>query len=334
MALSRKYSKKKTSHLSPLYYLANFLALAPPIHFNNKQLSVAIFKFKLWALAVGFMIVSTYVYCMNGTSETIFKSNKMTTTVIEIIFFLFTTAANVISVFGAAFFNMDSWFNMQRILNRIEHELPQIYTTNKHLTLHYLIIVFGNLVFGGILAFDVYINENVYGIAVYQYYLILRIQYYFIFVVVILSCASAWNIRKIFENFNEVLIKIKPNHMYVVKVKHSNSISPITLERFNNLNHVKSTTKLFTILSDLVELYNKIFGWQILILMGIVLMTLLESFNFIMVSGISGEEEMIKLFNVEKLSLSLLSTLQFLVIIQLFLNVILTKLLFCRFGEF
>lgn len=313
MALLRKYSKKRPSHLTPLFHLANFLALAPPISFKNKQSSAAIFKFKLWAVTVGLLIVSTYVYCMNGTSRTIFKSNKMTTTVIEIIFFLFTTAANVISVFGAAFFNMESWFNMFRIFIRIEHELPQNYTTNKHLTLHYLIVVFGNLVFAAILAFDVYINENLYGIAVYQYHLILRIQYYFIFVVVTLSCAFAWGIRKMFANFNEVLMKIKPSHLYVVKAKRSNSISPITLDRFNNLNHVKNTTKMFTVLSDLVELYNKIFGWQILILMGIVLMTLLESFNFIMVSGIS-EREVGKLFNLEKLLLSLLSTLQFLVI--------------------
>lgn len=103
---------------------------------------------------------------------------------------------------------------------------------------------------------------------------------------------------------NEGIFTINPKQV-------RNSISPLTLTNYKSAD-INTVTGIFTKLTDIVELYNQIFGWQMLMLMGIVLMSLLESFNFIMVSEIFKEEHF-GLHSENKIPSKLLITAEFLV---------------------
>lgn len=106
------------------------------------------------------------------------------------------------------------------------------------------------------------------------------------------------------KTLNESVFTINPKQV-------RNSISPLTLQTYKSTD-INKVTCIFTTLTDIVELYNQIFGWQMLMLMGIVLMTLLESFNFIMVAEISKEEHF-GLQSNNKIPSKLLITAEFLV---------------------
>lgn len=106
-------------------------------------------------------------------------------------------------------------------------------------------------------------------------------------------------------------IKLPGENAFTINPKkYRNSISPLTLGR--KTSDVNAVTNMFTALTDLVEFYNQIFGWQMLILMGIVLMALLESFNFIMVAEISKREHFGSSTE-NKIPATLLTTSEFLV---------------------
>lgn len=108
-------------------------------------------------------------------------------------------------------------------------------------------------------------------------------------------------------------IKLSNETVFVINPKKNrNSISPLLLGNYDKASDVNAITSIFTTLTDLVEYYNQIFGWQMLILMGIVLMALLESFNFIMVAEISKQEHFGPSTE-NKIPATLLITSQFLV---------------------
>lgn len=92
-----------------------------------------------------------------------------------------------------------------------------------------------------------------------------------------------------------------------------NSITPFVYENYNRtIDLINTVTSIFTTLTDLINFYNQIFGWQILILLGVILMSLLESFNLIMIAQIS-QEQYINIQLTNKISSTLLMTCEYLV---------------------
>lgn len=201
--------KHNFTFVKPLYLLANFLAISPPyrtdIQYKNENNTT---MFKIWSSFIGILIISTYAYCMEGASREIFSQVKMTTTVIEIILFTSITVSNIISVFGAGFSNATAWKNMLNTLNDVNHKLQISEIKKKRLTIFYSLIIFGHVFFAGILTYDFYVGQEIHGLAIYHYHFILRAQYYFIFVTVILICFFATSIRNRYINrFNITIVR-------------------------------------------------------------------------------------------------------------------------------
>lgn len=189
---------KYFAFIKPLYLLTNFLAISPPYkgeHATKKEDVILLRAFKIWSSVIGTIMLSTYAYCMIGASREIFNQVQMTTTVIEIILFSSVTMSNVISVFGAGFINANAWKSMLNTLVEISDKLNVSLINKRRLRLHYGLIVVGHVFFVGILSFDFYVGEKIHGIGIYQYHFILRVQYYFVFVTVVLICLFARSIR-------------------------------------------------------------------------------------------------------------------------------------------
>lgn len=180
--------------IKPLYYLANILGISPPYYVKTGKETIIKYGFKTWTIIVGLMQILTYGYCMEGASRTIFSQVKMTTTVIQIILFTFITLSNVISVFGAGFFNVNSWITLLSTLNKVHRKL-NISFKKKQTKIFYSFVFLGHVFFILVLGFDFYVGQSTHGFEIYQYHFIFRIQFYFVFIIVILTCFFASSIR-------------------------------------------------------------------------------------------------------------------------------------------
>lgn len=181
--------------IKPLYYLANILGISPPCrHINGDKERIINYAFKIWTIIIGTLLILIYCYCMEGASRAIFNQVKMTTTVIQIILFTFITLSNVISVFGAGFFSTNSWNTFLTALKDVNTKL-HINFKMKQTKIFYGFVFLGHLFFIFVLGYDFYVGQSTHGFIVYHYHFMLRIQYYFIFVMVILTCFFAGSIR-------------------------------------------------------------------------------------------------------------------------------------------
>lgn len=308
------------SYMKQVYKLANILALAPPYNFDYIEKNNLVGTYKYYPIAMAIFVTTTYVYGMYGIVKKVFPLAQTTTIVIQVLFYLFIVSSNLMSMLGGGFYNWKAWNEMLDIFAKVDSQVGFSRIQKKSvITAFYIHIICGHALLLSVYSFDIYVGSTNYGMNIYQHYLCVRYQYYFIFIEVILMCNFAISIKQRFKYFNKMLKTISTNNnkkIFVVKTKSISYAVPTELNSFG-LNNLKSITRMFTVLSELIHLYNKIFGWQILILLGMVLLSLLESFNFIMVYGISVKETFGQNSPFDMICLSLLTTFVFLVNISL-----------------
>lgn len=309
------------SYIKPIYQLANFLALSPPYNFDYIEKKTKAGNYKYYPVIFVSFIISAYCYGMYGSVKKIYPYSQTTTVVIQILFYFLIVLSNVISMLGGGFYSWKSWNLMLDTFSKVDSQVNFYKSESTSNKTFYFQIFVGHVFLFIVFGFDIYVGVENYGMDIYQYYMCVRFQLYFILIEVILMCNFAISIKKRFKYFNDILRKISwnENKLFVIKSKQK-SITSLSLNSFGKLTDLKSITRMFTVLSELVELYNKIFGWQILILMGIVLLSLLESFNFIMVYGISTKETFGRKSPIDMIALSLLTTAMLLVCYDILFN--------------
>lgn len=316
----QKQSREKTGiyYLKPIYKLSNLLGLAPPYDFDNFESKTQNHFYKYYCTAILCFLITTYIYSMYGSISRLYQLSQTTTIIIQILYYLFIMILNVITVFGSFIQNKLSWKKMLDTFKKLDSQINLMAKKRLLISTFNLQIIVGHLLLITVLGYDAYVGQDAYGIELFQYFICIKLEFYLIFITVILMCHFALAIKNRFESFNEILRKITiANTPYIIS-KKSNSISPININIFTSKGNLKNITRMFSTLSELVNLYNKIFGWQILVLMGIVLMALLESFNFIMVYGIASKEVFGKNLPADMIARSLASTLMFLVNIMIY----------------
>lgn len=195
MTYKEKSTKNYFRYIKAIYFLGNIIGVTPPHnlenHENRKFLTCT---FKVWSLFLGILLIIGYAYCMKSLSRTIFNEVRITTTVIHIILVSFMTMFNIVSVIGAGYINSMAWNMMLKSLNEIAKRLQITFRKDRLKGLR-IFIVLGHALFIGILGFDCYSGQSSDGFGTYQYYFIMRAQFYFIFVTVILMCFFARSIR-------------------------------------------------------------------------------------------------------------------------------------------
>lgn len=95
---------------------------------------------------------------------------------------------------------------------------------------------------------------------------------------VVMHYASA--LRRRYKRINNLLIKANDLHNII------NSLIPkyAPNKAINNVKTIREVTDYYLLLSELVEIFNKIFGWQIFFATENVILTLLDMLNNLMIN--------------------------------------------------
>lgn len=185
---------------------------------------------------------------------------------------------NIVTVAVAAF-NTVTWNNFLKLFKyfdtKLNNGVKQTYT-NKGLVIE---IILYHIVMFCIFGYDAYLWNNKYGWTIQRFNLPKYFNLYHsaITMLVIIHFASA--LRGRFKRINTLLVKSNDIHNII-----NNFISKGMARRVDNLKSIEEVTDNYLLLSEMVDIFNKLFGWQIFFITENIILLLLEFSNVLMLS--------------------------------------------------
>lgn len=272
--------------VTPLYNLSTIMGISPPNNFQFKQSKSKIYEHLTVIRCV--ILTISFILSFLGNMFYIYPYTHTTIALCEGMLFLMMTMTTIISTLRSGFWHREEWNNMIESFLILDDKFK---IEPKGRNLFMIEFILGHLVLFLVLSNDAYFNLIYYGFKTYKFYFFNRIQYYFVFLVVLLICNFALSIRNKYKCLNNLLINTFKN-----KDSDNGKVS-------------FSVTEFALIFSDLERLvctFNTIFGWNILLIFGIVLLSLLSFVNLTIFYNVIGFQD--RPFGEEILILSSLLT--------------------------
>ncbi|XP_028130736.1 putative gustatory receptor 39b [Diabrotica virgifera virgifera] len=260
------------NYIYDLLKFTELLAVTPPLNRKKQELT----NYKYYHIIVILLIIIFAVYSSYGIIVYFIPKFNGTSTTLRLICIIVITIMNVLSVLIAAC-NVDTWNMFLNVFKHLDQKLKyQSRSENNILKLElstfYLVLL-------SIFGYDAYVWYCNYHWDLFKFTLFKYVNFIHgnVMMLVILHFAAALSNR--YKRINNLLIKSNDfyNIFNCLIVKGSE-------EKLNNLKSIKEVTDYYLLLSDLVEMFNKLFGWQILIVTEYVLLFFLEFFNGLMLS--------------------------------------------------
>lgn len=290
-------------YIKPLYILGTLFGLTPYYNFKRQFNNVSIVYF-IPQIMSGIYILFSYLHFLDGSIEVVFKGSRLTEVIVDSVLYVFITILNLVAVIKSSLMNHTKWKKMLQLFEKLDKQI-NCYKSSQQDASFFLKTLIESAIVLSILGYECWTFVRVFGFAKYKFYLFQRLQYYYIFITVLLMCHFSLSLKYRYTFFNDLLEFIFQKKQYRSKLNKAISIN-------SKVDMFTPITRMFLDLNRLVHTYNDVFGWEILILMGTVVMALLESLNFILLSGGSfirkGE-----LYKNEMMSLSILISLMILV---------------------
>lgn len=252
------------TQIQPLYSLTTFFGQTPAFNFlSNDQSSKTLTYVR--SIIMIFVSVSTFAYFLYGCSAFLIYKMEPTEIIVNSILYFCTTVVNLLCIAGSLLKNK-SWIKMLQTFSALENQLIVKLNPNE-IIWTYLELLIENMIVLLVLFYEVIGLVETFQET--KYYLAMRIQVYLLFLTIHLICKFALCLKSHLRQFNNLLLSIgltnrpgKKNICYAIKV----------YER----------------LCYGYNMYNNIFGWEIFVFMGVVMLKLLESFNTIFLESSSG----------------------------------------------
>lgn len=244
--------------LKLIFYLATFFGILPPYSFQKRTFRF-VAQFRFYSLLLLILISYAYYDSVYGKIKFLHKYMRETTIIIQSILYLLVAGFNIISIIEIAFRNTK---RLSKCLNLI-CEAHTISPERKTNVLIYFISGYVLLLF--VLFYDGFIWDKTITFRLYKYYIPSRVQYVFIYTVLLLVFGLARSVYLKFHSINKTLIlDITRNE-----------------EERKKRAFYKELLDLYTKITEIVEIFNTIFGWIIFALLIMLSVGLLEALNFI-----------------------------------------------------
>ncbi|KAG5873900.1 hypothetical protein JTB14_005511 [Gonioctena quinquepunctata] len=140
-------------------------------------------------------------------------------------------------------------------------------------------LLFYHIIILTIFVYDAYVWCTNYKWIIFRFCLFRYINFYhcIITMLVVLHFASALSGR--YKRINKLLVKSNDLHNII------NSFIPKgNTKQINNLKSIKEVTDYYLLLSEMVDMFNRLFGWQIFLVTENIIFLLLDVANSFMVS--------------------------------------------------
>lgn len=250
--------------IMPIYKLNTYFAQTPPYDLTKKNLTASKISYGN-AILITIVILATYFYYLYGSSRYLYGSMTAAEIVVDTVLYILICVNNLLAIITGSFSNKKDWAILLNICTKFEGIFKKSDTTQSQFR-QLIPLLLENVFVLSVIIYEIYALLTIIGFSTTKYYLLLRLQYYFIFLNVVLSCKFA-----LWVKFR--LKEVNTNLKSVFDLKRGNKVQ---------MYNFVLITKKFKQLYSAVDLYNSIFGWQILFFMGTLMLKLLESLNFIL----------------------------------------------------
>lgn len=259
--------------LKPAYNVAKFFRLLPTYYDDRNQSSA---KHKFYSVLEVFLVLSIYAYTLKlSMEEDPAMANK------EVLFVLpytISTLSLVFSILITAFWNYDTFklfFNRFEIIDKYVNKRSSKTESNKKIRF-YIEFVTIHIVFIFVTTYDAFTTIPLIGLSGYSKFFVKCCEHYLNAIMVLLMYNYCKFIRWGFMKFNNELEEIINS---LDCSKHGCTKGQPVIKVYNNIDEITKTKGVYTHLTDLIALFNKVFGWQILFIMVVIVTAMLEMIN-------------------------------------------------------
>lgn len=270
-----KSLNNNTYYILYVYQLASWCAICPLYDFKTKKYFKKTFQ-NIYSLGILTAILASYLNFIYGVFTFIYEYQTPKELIVDTTIYTVITILNSVSIMKLKS-NFKNWKNLLRILKLIKKIKKLKLKRKNEMEKRYALLklFFKMVLVVSIFSYESDIFVRVLTYALYKFHFFLRYQYCFVYVQVLLVYNFANAIEENLRKFNERLVY---NYTQIPnEIKFSKSIRMEITQ--------KNIFKSYHELCDLIEIYNVLFGWKIIMIMGILMLSLLEALNFIIGTG-------------------------------------------------
>ena len=256
MKMLVKFMSKDLIFLRHLCWYLNLLLITPWYNFNTNS-----FQHLRWSKVYGIFLLSikTFLIVYSILDESIqhlygkmFFSQKL--------FFsgscIIVTVLNVVTIFNCCYCKLDQWKTLFTNLHSIQEKVHTGVWKNLYVT-----IVTKHTVFVLFLLYIYYVWSNVMGVAFYKVAILSGfMELYYEFLIILLITSLVGCLKRRYEQLNDNLRKLRGRNNLEIVVHH--------------------LIRDYRTLAESVEIFNTLFGYQIILIIFHCGLTLINSLNF------------------------------------------------------
>lgn len=268
-------SENDITYIYKLLKFSSALRISPPVNYNSQR---EIKRYKWSAVLIIILLLVGTSFTIYGIIKYLVPNVKKSSAVLSLITTLTLCLLNIISIL-VALLNVHTWNNFLNFVKYIDRKLNKYSSgdNNNYKTLYAEILII-HMVLASIFGYDAYILYSNYGWNMLKYYIFKYVLFYYCFVCIIVILHFASALRSRFRRINNLLIKTNDLHNMI------NYFIPNGTPQIDNLKSINDVTEFYLLLTELVDMFNKIFGWQIFFMTETIIILLLECLNNLMLS--------------------------------------------------
>ncbi|XP_017776025.1 PREDICTED: uncharacterized protein LOC108562261 [Nicrophorus vespilloides] len=259
------------------------MAILPPVNLCN----VEDYKSKyLYGSTVACLLLLSYAYTTYGKIVYVRKTMTITGFLIDVGSDLTLILANLISIVGINLMNGNTVSIFLTNMKKIDYELQYLPSESKHLNMRFVMeMILIHIYMIIFFTYNLCMWMSTLGMDIYKFFFLKDFQNYYIIVLTMLLRNYAYAIKYRMEVLNGILARGEWTQTNKILVANYSA----KLKTKQNWT-LKKITKQFTNLTNLIDLYNKIFGWQFVSLYIVIVFNLLLPINLALIYG-SGEKD-------------------------------------------
>ncbi|KAJ8984240.1 hypothetical protein NQ317_007472 [Molorchus minor] len=257
-------------------YISNLMKLTEKLGITAPLKKSSRFKYYSFTIMTAIIIETVYSTHELWTSSSAMLFNG-TSLVLRIFCILSFAIMNVVTMVVAVL-NAETWITFMKLFQFIDCKLNKGQTivspAKSNLKME---LLFWHCLMFCFFGYDGYLWYTNNGLAWLKFYICTYINAYYGAITVLLVAHFASAIRERFKRVNNILIKTN-GLRNVINAFISNGAA----DKINNLQNTDEVTECYLLLTELVDMFNKLFGWQIFFMTVNIVVQILEIVNGLM----------------------------------------------------
>lgn len=280
------YQRPDILYHFPLYIISLITALATPICLKKYRPKPS-FWYKCYCVLSIIAIIIITIYSAIGRQRTAYKFLIQTVKITDVIQQSLLLISNVYAIFNVLCWGSSKYNLYFEKLKHIDEHLCTTANIRKKKICYFFRLTLIHIAMIFVCIYDYFAWTHAMGDDIYQHYSFRLYTYYLNVVIVLQIMAFSSSIQTRFEILNERLLDSFYNWS-----EDSKEEVMLLCDDFKNLNSfcpkyltLKCITKMHDILCDIVDLLNKVYGFNIVLLVANIIVNCVMALNVTLIFG-------------------------------------------------